>query len=134
MASAKMKCNEDNLCVVCPYRYCIDEEEMYQRLIRDTKEQVERWGLHWIRIWFEAEDTVALKAFERYKVWLRAYGFDGKSLSYKEWICYTVDSHKPVTNCGCHDGTFYFKPIHTVPAELKAEISQMDAECGDTDE
>lgn len=105
-----MKCNDEIMCVVCPYRYCVDEEEMYQRLIANTKRQVEKWGLHWIHIWFEERDTVALKAFERYRKWLKEYGYEGGRLSYKEWIAYTYD-HKPFRDCGCHDGTFYFHKI-----------------------
>lgn len=104
-------CDEDNYCITCPYRYCIDEDEMYQRLIEETKHQVERWGLHWIRICFESDDVIALRAFERYRQWLREYGFEGNEPSYKKWIAYTVDTHEPVRCCGCHDGTFYFRSI-----------------------
>lgn len=106
-----MKCNEEMMCVVCPYRYCVDEEEMYQRLIKDTKHQVEKWGLHWIRIWFEEGDKAALRAFAKYREWLREYGYEGNKPSYKTWIAYTVDTHKPDRDCGCHDGTFYFHKI-----------------------
>ena len=105
------KCDKETMCVVCPYRYCVDGEEMYQRLIEDTKYQVEKWGLKWIRIWFEEDDAIALKAFERYREWLRGYEYEGGQPSYKKWIVYTVDSHKPVRGCGCHDGTFYFHKI-----------------------
>lgn len=105
------KCDKETMCVVCPYIYCVDGEEMYQRLIEDTKYQVEKWGLKWIRIWFEEDDAIALKAFERYREWLRGYGYEGGQPSYKKWIVYTVDSHKPVRGCGCHDGTFYFHKI-----------------------
>lgn len=106
-----VKCDGETMCVVCPHRYCVDEEEMYRRLIKDTKHQVEKFGLHWIPIWFEEGDTIALKAFERYRGWLKEYGYEGGEPSYKTWIEYTAVSHKPVKGCGCRDGTFYFHGI-----------------------
>lgn len=107
----EVKCDKETMCVVCPHRYCVNEEEMYQRLIEDTKYQVEKWGLKWIHIWFEKDDTVALKAFERYCEWLRKYGYEGSEPSYKTWIEYTEDTHEPVRDCGGHSGTFYFHEI-----------------------
>lgn len=108
-----MGCKEDKYCVACPYLHCIYEEDLFQRLVRYTKNQVERWGLHWIDIWFEEEDAVARRAFERYRKWLRDYGFEGNEPTYKKWIVHNItDPSKPVVECGCHSGTFYFKPIN----------------------
>lgn len=106
-----MKCGDDNWCIVCPYRYCIDENTMYNRLIKETKYQVESLRLYFIPIWFEENDEVALRAFERYRKWLKDYGYEGNEPSYKKWIAYTEDTHKPIRDCGCHDGTFYFHKI-----------------------
>lgn len=106
-----MICNKHTLCVSCPHRHCIDEEEMYRRLIEDTRYQVEHLGLHWINIWFEQDDTVALNAFFRYREWLKSYGFDGGKPSYKRWIAYREDTQEPARCCGCHSGTFNFHPI-----------------------
>ena len=107
-----MNCAESNYCVNCPYLHCIYEEDLYQRLVWYTKQQVERWGLHWIDIWFEEDDVVARRAFERYRKWLKKYGFEGNEPTYKTWIVHNfTDQSKPVVECGCHTGTFYFKPI-----------------------
>ena len=104
------KCDKEARCVICPYRYCIDEEEMYQRLVKETMHQV-GWGLHWIHIWFEKDDEIAQRAFVKYRKWLREHGFEGNEPSYKTWIEYTEDTHEPVRDCGGHDGTFYFHEI-----------------------
>lgn len=93
-------------CYDCPYRYCMHEHDMYTKLVNQTKFWIKE-GIHWISIDFEENDTIALKAFERYKKWLNEQGFEGDNLSYKTWINYRIDG-TPVVECGYHTGTFYF--------------------------
>lgn len=99
-------------CVACPHgRFCSNEDEMFNRLVESTKYHVEKWGLYWIDICFEEQDRVARNAFDRYREWLKHYGFTGRELSYKKYINYCSDTLEPCYGCGCYTGTFYFKPI-----------------------
>ena len=96
-------------CYDCPYRYCHHEDDMYIKLVNQSKYQI-KYGLYWISIGFEYNDTIALRAFERYKEWLKAHGFEGTTPSYKTWIAYR-DDKTPAVDCGYHQGTFYFHKI-----------------------
>ena len=104
----------ERYCYDCPYRYCHHEDDMYIKLVNQSKSQIKN-GLYWISISFEYNDTIALRAFERYKKWLNTQGFEFEGTTYKTWIAYRSDG-APAVGCGYHTGTFYF---HKVESEDK---------------
>lgn len=100
-------CFSNCFCYDCPYQYCKHEDELFNKLVNQTKLQIER-GLFWISIDFEYEDETAKRAFAKYRTWLKSQGFEvNHPPTYKTWIAYCEDK-TPITECGYHTGTFYF--------------------------
>ena len=106
------ECHDNRLwCYDCEYRYCSLEEMKYTKLKRRASEHISE-GLFWIDIDFERDDEVSLRAFERFKKWMRSMGYKVGEPSYKTWIEYREDaSNEPVIDCGYHTGTAYFHKI-----------------------
>ena len=108
----------DGICYDCPNKWtslkCDNENVKYNNIINNMKKAIDEYEgkcLIWIRIDWDEDDIVAMRAWNRAKKWLCNRGYRVSRVSFRQWISHRIDDGRPSVDVGCYHGTAYIKKI-----------------------